>query len=157
MFSVAKAACEECQRRKIRCDGQKPQCRTCEDVGLLCVTSQRGARGPKKGYIKAMKSRLMHLEALLESRNKTQQQQQCPQEQPVDGVSDASTVNMPIVDAPWLSISEPEVLLSGHSAPIPDLNLGLLPWALPLNLPSLPSFDLNITEVIRSELYGYKS
>ena len=52
-------ACEECRRRKLRCDGQRPQCRVCQESGVTCeVTTQRATRGPKKGYMKALKSRV---------------------------------------------------------------------------------------------------
>ncbi|KAF7156319.1 hypothetical protein CNMCM5623_009712 [Aspergillus felis] len=30
-----KAACDECRRRKQRCDGKKPQCSVCQDTGVL--------------------------------------------------------------------------------------------------------------------------
>ncbi|OJJ43582.1 hypothetical protein ASPZODRAFT_73872 [Penicilliopsis zonata CBS 506.65] len=64
---MARQACDECRRRKLRCDGQQPQCSVCRETETRCqVTTQRGVRGPKRGHLKALKERLGHLEALLE-------------------------------------------------------------------------------------------
>ncbi|KAK4234640.1 fungal-specific transcription factor domain-containing protein [Achaetomium macrosporum] len=53
------AACEQCRKRKLRCDRQRPQCGTCADVGIICeVNNNRLARGPKKGDLKALRSRI---------------------------------------------------------------------------------------------------
>lgn len=68
-------ACDECRRRKLRCDGQQPQCGICRDTGIPCEVTHRGARGPKKGHLKALKNRVVHLEAILESRMPEQQLQ----------------------------------------------------------------------------------
>ncbi|CEJ61681.1 hypothetical protein PMG11_10205 [Penicillium brasilianum] len=62
------AACDECRRRKLRCDGQHPQCGVCRDTDVVCEITQRGVRGPKKGHLKALKNRIVHLEAMLETR-----------------------------------------------------------------------------------------
>ncbi|CAK40125.1 transcriptional regulator family: Fungal Specific TF [Aspergillus niger] len=64
------SACEECRRRKLRCDRQ-PQCQNCVDAGVYCVTNlARPARGPKKGHLKALKGRIATLErCLLEQRD----------------------------------------------------------------------------------------
>ncbi|KAJ5591586.1 fungal-specific transcription factor domain-containing protein [Penicillium hispanicum] len=61
-------ACDECRRRKLRCDGQQPQCRVCRETGVVCEITQRGVRGPKKGHLKALKNRVLHLEAMLDGR-----------------------------------------------------------------------------------------
>ena len=61
-------ACDECRRRKLRCDGQQPQCGICRETGISCEVTHRGTRGPKKGHLKALKNRVVHLEAMLESR-----------------------------------------------------------------------------------------
>ncbi|EED13248.1 conserved hypothetical protein [Talaromyces stipitatus ATCC 10500] len=56
------SACEECRRRKLRCDRQ-PQCGNCIDAGVVCTTTTvRPARGPKKGHLKALKGRIATLE-----------------------------------------------------------------------------------------------
>ncbi|GAB1318448.1 Fungal-specific transcription factor domain-containing protein [Madurella fahalii] len=60
------AACEECRKRKLRCDRGRPQCGTCADAGIACeVNTNRLARGPKKGDLKALRSRIVALERRL--------------------------------------------------------------------------------------------
>ncbi|GAW17511.1 hypothetical protein ANO14919_069690 [Xylariales sp. No.14919] len=56
-------ACEECRRRKLRCDRQHPQCGVCAAAGIACfTTATRAPRGPKRGYLKAMQARIAALE-----------------------------------------------------------------------------------------------
>ncbi|KAI1410605.1 hypothetical protein F5Y13DRAFT_181286 [Hypoxylon sp. FL1857] len=53
------AACEECRRRKVRCDRQQPSCGLCLSSGVQCqVTTPRPPRGPKRGYLKALQARI---------------------------------------------------------------------------------------------------
>lgn len=53
------AACEECRRRKLRCDRRQPQCGSCQSTGVPChTTTVRAARGPKPGYLKDLKARI---------------------------------------------------------------------------------------------------
>lgn len=52
------SACEECRRRKLRCDGQSSQCGVCRETGVECIISTNRPRGPKKGYLKALKDRV---------------------------------------------------------------------------------------------------
>ncbi|OQD79589.1 hypothetical protein PENANT_c047G06132 [Penicillium antarcticum] len=59
-------ACEECRKRKLRCDRQQPQCDQCEDSGAICYVNQdRSPRGPKRGHLKALRSRIATLESLV--------------------------------------------------------------------------------------------
>ncbi|KAL4975318.1 hypothetical protein BDW66DRAFT_167330 [Aspergillus desertorum] len=52
-------ACEECRKRKARCDRAKPQCGSCMMTGRACVVNHnRRRRGPKKGQIDSLYSRL---------------------------------------------------------------------------------------------------
>lgn len=52
-------ACKECRRRKLRCDGVQPQCGVCVQSGATCeISTERASRGPKKGYIKALRNRV---------------------------------------------------------------------------------------------------
>jgi hypothetical protein len=51
-------ACTECRRRKLRCDGQQPRCSNCESTVLVCETSVRHARGPKRGHMAALRKRI---------------------------------------------------------------------------------------------------
>lgn len=57
--TLANLACEECRRRKARCDRVRPQCGTCAEVGYVCVVNEkRPQRGPKKGQMNALRSRV---------------------------------------------------------------------------------------------------
>lgn len=52
-------ACEECRKRKLRCDRQRPACSTCAETGVVCdINTNRLARGPKKGDLKALRNRV---------------------------------------------------------------------------------------------------
>ncbi|EEU38292.1 uncharacterized protein NECHADRAFT_34736, partial [Fusarium vanettenii 77-13-4] len=41
-------ACLACQKRKSKCDGQRPSCCQCQKRGIQCVYQQRRFRGPGK-------------------------------------------------------------------------------------------------------------
>ncbi len=57
-------ACEECRRRKARCDRVRPKCGICAEVGQNCVVvDKRPPRGPKKGQIQELQSRLGKIQA----------------------------------------------------------------------------------------------
>ncbi|KAH8879031.1 hypothetical protein GQ53DRAFT_856499 [Thozetella sp. PMI_491] len=62
-------ACEECRRKKLRCDRKQPVCGNCLDAGIMCeVITDRLPRGPRKGTIKALRSQILSLEGRLEGR-----------------------------------------------------------------------------------------
>ncbi|KAM0147079.1 hypothetical protein ACHAPG_010804 [Botrytis cinerea] len=68
----ASKACEECRRRKLRCDGREPQCGVCRDAGATCeFNAGRALRGPKKGYFKELKDRIVTLERQLSLQQQT--------------------------------------------------------------------------------------
>lgn len=60
-------ACLACRKRKTRCDGLQPECRTCQTYGSSCVYNlERDSRKtPSKAYISALKGRIKTLEDLL--------------------------------------------------------------------------------------------
>ncbi|OTA55427.1 hypothetical protein K449DRAFT_400033 [Hypoxylon sp. EC38] len=61
-------SCEECRRRKARCDRVRPQCGTCAEMDIICVfVDKRPQRGPKKGQLNALRSRVAPLERQLTS------------------------------------------------------------------------------------------
>ncbi|KAJ5554984.1 transcriptional regulator family: Fungal Specific TF [Penicillium sp. DV-2018c] len=61
-------ACEECRKKKLRCDRQRPQCDQCEESGTVCIVNQaRSPRGPKKGHLKALRNRIATLESIINS------------------------------------------------------------------------------------------
>jgi hypothetical protein len=61
-------SCDECRRRKLRCDAQQPRCGFCLRSNLACEASSRGKRGPKRGHLNALRSRLCQLEEMLQGR-----------------------------------------------------------------------------------------
>lgn len=63
---VARLSCEQCQRRKVKCDKLSP-CTACRSTGVACNTVQRARRPrgksakPKEGEIDARVARLEDL------------------------------------------------------------------------------------------------
>ncbi len=157
----AGVACDECRRRKLRCDGQQPECGVCQGSGSVCEVTQRGVRGPKKGYVKALKSRLVHLEAMLESRpSPDQQQQQRPGSENSSGIT-PPTLPVEVLDAvaidctqSWLpvgtaSVSAAEILPSDSFLP----GLGSsIEWSLASELPLVSNPIRHITDATQAEL-----
>lgn len=47
-------ACNECRRRKDRCDGQRPSCKSCIENGRLCSYEPSKKRGLRTGYVRAV-------------------------------------------------------------------------------------------------------
>ncbi|KAH7412217.1 putative Zn(II)2Cys6 transcription factor [Phaeosphaeria sp. MPI-PUGE-AT-0046c] len=60
-------ACEECRRKRIRCDRGRPQCLACATSGVSCVVRDNcPPRGPKKGYLQTLQKRIEDLQNRLE-------------------------------------------------------------------------------------------
>ena len=52
-------ACQVCRKRKLRCDGRKPSCGKCTQLGHQCAYDEsRKKSGPKRGYVKQLEARL---------------------------------------------------------------------------------------------------
>lgn len=59
MKSSIEVACEQCRRRKSKCDRARPQCGACLENESPCVfTDQRPKRGPKKGQLRQLKAQV---------------------------------------------------------------------------------------------------
>lgn len=60
------AACEECRRRKLRCDRRQPRCGHCQSSGVACLLSEShpSKKGPKRGYLSSLQSRISRFEVL---------------------------------------------------------------------------------------------
>ncbi|KAJ3178040.1 hypothetical protein HDU87_003818 [Geranomyces variabilis] len=59
-------ACDACNRKKIKCNGSKPQCANCLQTNSTCTYARTGKkRGPRAGYIESLENRLKEMEALL--------------------------------------------------------------------------------------------
>ncbi|TEA22094.1 Positive regulator of purine utilization [Colletotrichum sidae] len=59
-------ACKRCKRRKQRCDGEHPSCKSCEKAGVDCLyerTLRPQYPGGKSLYISALEERIAFLEA----------------------------------------------------------------------------------------------
>ncbi|OBT97827.1 transcriptional activator [Pseudogymnoascus verrucosus] len=72
--SKVSRACDECRRKKIRCDATtesgEEQCTSCKRVGTHCQFSRVPMkRGPSKGYIKELADRLNHLEGAMQNQS----------------------------------------------------------------------------------------
>lgn len=56
------SACEECRRRKVRCDRGRPQCQVCYETGIECkINTARLPRGPRKGQLRTLRTRIGRL------------------------------------------------------------------------------------------------
>ncbi len=52
-------ACEECRRRKARCDRARPKCGYCLETDAVCIViNKKIQRGPKKGHMTALRSQI---------------------------------------------------------------------------------------------------
>ncbi|PKC71209.1 hypothetical protein RhiirA1_532180 [Rhizophagus irregularis] len=64
-------ACDTCRRKKVRCDGVQPNsdppsCTNCKAYGYECAfIDSPKKRGPPKGYIEALETRLQRMESIL--------------------------------------------------------------------------------------------
>jgi Fungal Zn(2)-Cys(6) binuclear cluster domain len=57
-------ACDRCRSKKIRCDGIRPQCTQCANVGFECKTSDKlSRRAFPRGYTESLEERVRSLEA----------------------------------------------------------------------------------------------
>ncbi|KAJ5614610.1 hypothetical protein N7528_008264 [Penicillium herquei] len=58
-----RAACRRCQRRKIRCNGELPQCSACNKANVTCVND--GKQEVNRTYIANLQKRVQWLESLV--------------------------------------------------------------------------------------------
>lgn len=57
-------ACDRCRSKKIRCDGIRPSCSQCLNVGFECKTSDKlSRRAFPRGYTESLEERVRHLES----------------------------------------------------------------------------------------------
>ncbi|KAL5001524.1 fungal-specific transcription factor domain-containing protein [Aspergillus recurvatus] len=61
-------ACEECRRRRAKCDGKKPACSRCLQWQISCQysTAEDGRRPASKAYVTSLRQKIESLERLLE-------------------------------------------------------------------------------------------
>ncbi|KAJ1953386.1 hypothetical protein IWQ62_006004, partial [Dispira parvispora] len=59
-------ACDMCRKKKVKCDGVTPVCTNCQLLNYSCTFKDTAKkRGPPKGYIDAIETKLFKLESLL--------------------------------------------------------------------------------------------
>ncbi|KAJ5991970.1 hypothetical protein N7451_007694 [Penicillium sp. IBT 35674x] len=58
-----RAACRRCQRRKIRCNGDRPQCSACKKANVACVNDEK--QQVNRTYIANLQRRVQWLESLV--------------------------------------------------------------------------------------------
>lgn len=57
-------ACDRCRSKKIRCDGIRPSCTQCVNVGFECKTSDKlSRRAFPRGYTESLEERVRQLES----------------------------------------------------------------------------------------------
>ena len=170
------SACEECRRRKLRCDGKQPQCQHCSETGVQCITiHSRSQRGPKRGHMKALQTRMgtfgpsaltvrtvrliRSVPATLEQRLLEQQQNGSVLSLPRADLPCSSALEIPSMDAaidldPSLTLSNlPDHTLVNLPDPISenyqlDVSLGTV---TPESLDS--TVGIHLSSLLRTDLY----
>ncbi|CAJ0543797.1 Ff.00g039310.m01.CDS01 [Fusarium sp. VM40] len=118
-------ACEECRRRKSKCDRGRPVCGGCLESGTECAfVDDRPKRGPKKGQLRALRARvgtvLIKTAATLEQQLGSQA-----------GIETTDVCNstdtmlpMPLVETDWtMSFDLMQPTWTEQSDSLPDTNL----------------------------------
>ncbi|KAI8936297.1 hypothetical protein NX059_006715 [Plenodomus lindquistii] len=76
---VKRIACVLCRKRKLRCDGARPECSTCKRLGHDCAYDEvRKKSGPKRGYVKLLEQRLQQVETLLRNQDAPDANKEAP-------------------------------------------------------------------------------
>ena len=58
---VYRKSCEECRRRRVRCDGQRPACSGCDSKGLICVYQPRKMAKRKREQVSELKPQVQQV------------------------------------------------------------------------------------------------
>ncbi|KAA6409142.1 MAG: transcriptional regulatory [Lasallia pustulata] len=91
------SACEECRRRKLRCDRQQPRCRFCSESSVVCTfTSSRPPRGPKKGHLKVLQARIAALEGRLNQQQNDERFVDLADETVANGIEIEDETHIPV-------------------------------------------------------------
>ncbi|OTB06211.1 hypothetical protein M426DRAFT_119884 [Hypoxylon sp. CI-4A] len=100
-------ACQECRRRRIKCDGKTPDCSRCFRRGIDCLYSaEEDRRRPApKTYVDLLRSRIGFLEQVLESNNIRIDNYSTPQ---------AQTTLAPLRHSPPPKVTDQERLPAAH-------------------------------------------
>ncbi|KAH8176593.1 fungal specific transcription factor domain-containing protein [Sarocladium implicatum] len=86
-------ACARCQRRKIKCGGEIPACKNCENAGVACVDGESAKlRDLPRSYIGGLQSRVKWLESIIRER--------CPDIDLTEGPTVAGSSSPGLANAP---------------------------------------------------------
>ncbi|RAQ50977.1 Zn(II)2Cys6 transcription factor [Aspergillus flavus] len=79
-------ACEECRRRRAKCDGNRPSCSRCSQWRVPCQYSvaEDGRRPASKTYVLLLRQRIESLERLLERHGIDARESNVPEQLPLD-------------------------------------------------------------------------
>ncbi|KAE8308315.1 fungal-specific transcription factor domain-containing protein [Aspergillus transmontanensis] len=79
-------ACEECRRRRAKCDGNRPSCSRCSQWRVPCQYSvaEDGRRPASKTYVLLLRQRIESLERLLERHGIDARESNVPEQLPPD-------------------------------------------------------------------------
>ncbi|KAF2856322.1 C6 transcription factor-like protein Prf [Plenodomus tracheiphilus IPT5] len=76
---MKRIACVLCRKRKLRCDGARPECSTCKRLNHDCAYDEvRKKSGPKRGYVKLLEQRLQQVETLLKTQDAPEHSREAP-------------------------------------------------------------------------------
>ncbi|CAI6069307.1 unnamed protein product [Clonostachys chloroleuca] len=137
--------CIQCTQRHLLCDGQQPHCGSCQASNKICEMPQRGSRGSKKGYLKALRSRLSHLEGMLERRMRDQQQGFPTVEASSREMDHTSPPHPPASQAIASHQSRDRAPMAGRSAPetMPQMIPPMDPWPDFSQFPQTSLYSIN--------------
>ncbi|PWY94532.1 hypothetical protein BO94DRAFT_484649 [Aspergillus sclerotioniger CBS 115572] len=153
-------ACEECRRKRIRCDRGTPQCMACATAGVNCVVRDScPPRGPKKGYLKTLQKRIEDLQSQLEKQQRaspTETRAFSPSQEGTtdnEGGSGGSSTDHTEIQNTTSTTPETIVNLPQWPAPV-EFQVPMIhmePWGCfdaSSPFPSLPSVD-NLQELVQ--------
>lgn len=164
--SKVSRACDECRRKKIKCDAQsdtgESPCSSCARSSIRCLFSRvPQKRGPSKGYIKELADRIHSIENKLENEGPLSQDDldhlfvpdrprqnhvgsdDANRKRPFSSISGEFTTPAPARQTPWgseqRSIQPSSAASDGYAAPFSTGSLAPQPSAIrPESTPSKP-------------------
>ncbi|KAL5000326.1 hypothetical protein BDV10DRAFT_200099 [Aspergillus recurvatus] len=159
------SACDDCRKRKLRCDREQPQCGNCAEAGIPCsIRTTRPPRGPKKGHLRALRQQIAALESRLQEQELCLVKARETQSSNSNSNGNSNSNSNSIFDGEGERDIELVPVQNGHdvflSSPtdlsLPEISIGPLDLnaALPLSLEGLESIptDLQLTDIVQGDL-----
>ncbi|KAF4454869.1 fungal specific transcription factor domain [Fusarium albosuccineum] len=147
------SACEQCRRRKSKCDRIRPLCGSCVRANTTCVfVDERPKRGPKKGQLQALKSKVASLEQQLAERNDIDLTAPNPQDEESSfGADECDQFTQINEDTTLETVSWLDDLAATWehtSLEFPEMN------TIPTNFPNsaLTSESLDLSDIVQADL-----